>query len=47
MRWLNGGKSTLEEVGLAFAVAADHNVDVGVEIVEDLIFVGFEVPERD
>lgn len=47
MRWLNGGKSTLEEVRLAFPVAADNDVDFGVEVVDDLILIGFEVFERD
>lgn len=38
---------TFKEVRLALAVAAQHNVDVGVELVEHLLLIRFEVLDRD
>lgn len=38
---------TFKEVGLALSVAANEDVDLGVEVVNELIIVGFEVFELD
>lgn len=46
-RSLNGGMGTFKEVGLALSVAANEDVDLGVEVVDELIIVGFEVFELD
>lgn len=38
---------TFKEVGLALSVTANEDVDLGVEVVDELIIVGFEVFELD
>ena len=40
-------RDTFEEVGLSLAILANHNVDVGGEVVEKQGFIGFEVFESD